>query len=119
MKLRGLTSCIDSDSELSRAVWFWQRRAKSVFYESGTAWIVEEVCVILCVIIAMFKWPLTSISGVAGVVITLLFSLAIEIGAIADRVRYIHWRRDYEQSGERSRSRSDGAIALGRIAQPQ
>ena len=36
-----------------------------------------------------------------------------------DRVRYIHWRRDYEQSGERSRSRSDGAIALGRIAQPQ
>ena len=100
-ELRGLTSCIDSDSELSRAVWFWERRPKSVFYESGTAWIVEGVCMILSVIIAVFKWPLTSISGVAGVVITLFFSLAIEIGAIADRVRYIHWRRDYEQSVNR------------------
>ncbi|HYZ72829.1 MAG TPA: hypothetical protein VE641_07090 [Chthoniobacterales bacterium] len=55
----------------------------------------------LSVIIAVFKWPLTSISGVAGVVITLLLSLAIEIGAIADRVSYIHWRRGYEQSVNR------------------
>lgn len=100
-ELREPTLCVDSYSELSRAVWFWLRRPKSAFYESGTVWIVEVVGVLLSLIIAVFKWPLTSISDVAAVVIILRFGLAIEIGAIADWVRYIHWRRDYERSVNR------------------
>jgi hypothetical protein len=100
-ELKELTSHIAIDSELSRVVWFWLRRPKSTLYESGTALTVEVLFVLLFLIIAVFDWPLTSISGVAAEVIILLFLAAIEIGAIAHRVRLIHWRREYERSVNR------------------
>jgi hypothetical protein len=99
-ELKELTSHIAIDSELSRVVWFWLRRPKSTLYENGTA-TVEVLCVLLSLIIAVFDWPLTSISGAAAEVIILLFLAAIEIGAIAHRVRLIHWRREYERSVNR------------------
>ena len=100
-ELKALTSHIATDSELSRVVWFWLRRPKSTLYESGTALAVEVLCVLLSLIIAVFDWPFTSISGAAAEVIILLFLAAIEIGGIAHRARLIHWRREYERSVNR------------------
>jgi hypothetical protein len=48
-----------SDSELSRAMWFWLRRPKLAPHESATL-IVWTLCVLLCLTIALVDWPFTS-----------------------------------------------------------
>ena len=100
-ELKELTARVASDSELSRAVWFWLRRPRSTFYESSAALVLELLCVLLCLIIPFSYWPLTSISSVAAEMIIVLSGVAIEIGAMAHGVRLVHWRREYERSVNR------------------
>lgn len=100
-ELKELTSSVANDSELSRAVSCWLRRPKSILYDRGTALAIEVLCVLLSLIIAVSDWPSTSISDVAAEVIILVFGVAIEIGAIAHRVRFVRWRREYHRSVNR------------------
>ena len=89
------------DSELSRAIWFWLRRPKSLLCKSSTALVLEGLCVLLSLIAAFVGSPEISISELAIEVIILLFGLAIEIGAVVYQVRLVRWRREYEQSVNR------------------
>ena len=88
------------DSELSRAIWFWLRRPKSTLYESSTALVLEGLCALLSLITAFVGWPEISIARLAIEVIILL-GVAIGIGAVVYQVRWVRWRREYEQSVNR------------------
>jgi hypothetical protein len=89
-----------SDSELSRVMWFWLRRPRRTLPES-TALIVVALCALLSLTIAFVDWPLTSMmKGAAGVMI-LLAGVAVQIYAVVNRFRCLHWRREYERSIDR------------------
>lgn len=90
-----------NDSELSRVIWFWLRRPKSKLYETVAAFIVEGVCVVLSLITTFGGWPEISGSELSIELISPLFAVTIEIGAIMHRDELIRWRREYELSIDR------------------
>ena len=89
------------DSDHSRAMWFWLRRAKVVLYESGVALPLSGLCALQCLNIGFACSPLTSISELAGEATILFLGLAIAVTAIVDKVRLVRWRREYELSVNR------------------
>ena len=89
-----------SDSELSRAMWFWLRRPKLMFHDSATLMAVA-LCILISLSIALVNWPGTSVSQrVAGVII-LLFEVAVVMYAIGHWLKFLRWRREYERSIDR------------------
>jgi hypothetical protein len=89
-----------SDSERSRAMWFWSRRPKLTFYD-GAVLMIVALCVLISLSIAIVYWPLTSMPKRAAEVIILLFELAFGICASVHRLRSLRWRREYELSVDR------------------
>jgi hypothetical protein len=89
-----------SDSELSRAIWFWSRRPKLIFNHSATLMIVA-LCVLVFLSIALVNWHFTSVPNRAAEVIIILFEVAVEIYAIGHRLKFLRWRREYERSIDR------------------
>jgi hypothetical protein len=89
-----------SDSELSRAIWFWSRRPKLIFNHSAELMIVA-LCVLISLSIALVNWHLVSVPKRAAEVIIILFEVAVEIYAIGHRLKFLRWRREYERSIDR------------------
>jgi len=89
-----------SDSELSRAIWFWSRRPKLIFND-GAALVIVALCVLISLSIALVNWHLTSVPKRAAEVIIILFEVAVEIHAIGHRLKFLRWRREYERSIDR------------------
>jgi membrane protein YdbS with pleckstrin-like domain len=88
------------DSELSRAIWFWCRRPKLMFRDSA-ALMVVALCLLISLSIALVNWHLTSVPKRAAEVMIIVFEVAVEIYAIGYRLKFLRWRRDYEQSIDR------------------
>ena len=86
-----------SDSELPRAIWFWCRRPKLLFYDS-VALMTMAICVLVSLSIALVNWPGTSMPKRVDELIILLFEVAVEIYLVIQRLRFLRWRRDYERS---------------------
>jgi hypothetical protein len=89
-----------SDSELSRAMWFWLRRPELTFHASA-ALLVWGLCLLLSVAIALVARPGTSMPERFAEMIILLFVLAVEIYLTVQRIRFFRWRREYELSIDR------------------
>ncbi|HEX3446453.1 MAG TPA: hypothetical protein VHS80_17185 [Chthoniobacterales bacterium] len=89
-----------SDSELSRAMWFWLRRPKLMFHDCA-ALMKVALCILTSLSIALVNWHLTSVLQRAAEVIIILFEVAVEIYAIVHRLRFLRWRREYERSIDR------------------
>jgi hypothetical protein len=89
-----------SDSELSRAIWFWFRRPKLLFNDSA-ALIVVGLCVVISVLIALTNWPETSMHKRVTELIILVFEVAVEIYLVIRRLGFLRWRREYERSIDR------------------
>lgn len=89
-----------SDSGLARAHWFWSRRPKLELHED-VALIVVAFCVLLALTIAFFKWPQISLAELAAETTILLSAVAVAIGLILSRLRFLRWRREYELSVDR------------------
>jgi hypothetical protein len=89
-----------SDSELSRAFWFWCRRPKLLFHDS-VAPIIVALCLLVSLSIALVNWPGTSIPKRVAELIILLFEVAVEIYLVIQRLRFLRWRREYERSIDR------------------
>ena len=89
-----------SDSELSRAIWFWSRRPKLIFNDSA-ALVIVALCVLISLSIALVNWHLTSVPKRAAEVTIILFAVAVEIYAIGHRLKFLRWRREYERSIDR------------------
>jgi hypothetical protein len=111
-------------TELDRAHWFWSRRPKLTFHESvcifgmqpapyaaigfaecrdsGAALAVMGLCVLpSAAIVAVVALSGTSIPERVAEIIILLLELAVEIYLIVQRLRFVHWRREYERSIDR------------------
>ena len=89
-----------SDSELSRAIWFWCRRPKLLFHDSAAP-IIVALCLLVSLSIALVNWPGTSIPKRVAELIILLFEVAVEIYLVIQRLRFLRWRREYERSIDR------------------
>ena len=89
-----------SDSELSRAFWFWCRRPKLLFHDS-VAPIIVALCLLVSLSIALVNWPGTSIPKRVAELIILLFEVAVGIYLVIQRLRFLRWRREYERSIDR------------------
>jgi hypothetical protein len=89
-----------SDSELSRAIWFWCRRPKLPFHDS-VAPIIVALCLLVSLSVASVNWPGTSIPKRVAELIILLFEVAVEIYLVIQRLRFLRWRREYERSIDR------------------
>jgi hypothetical protein len=89
-----------SDSELARLFWFWCRRPNLMFHDSA-ALIIVALCVLISLSIALVNWAGTSPPKRIDEVIILLFELAVAIYATRHRLRFLHWRREYERSIDR------------------
>ena len=89
-----------SDSELSRAMWFWLRRPRLTLHE-GTALIVVALCALLALTFVFVDWPLTSMMKRAAEVMILHAGVAVQICAVVHRFRFLRWRREYELSIDR------------------
>jgi hypothetical protein len=89
-----------SDSELSRAIWFWLRRPKLMFHDR-TALMMVALCILISLSIALVHWPGTSMSQRVAETTIILFEVAVEIYAIGRRLRFLRWRREYERSIDR------------------
>ena len=88
------------DSGLARAHWFWSRRPKLELHED-IALIVVAFCVLLALTIAFVKWPQISLAELAAETTILLSAVAVAIGLILSRLRFLRWRREYELSVDR------------------
>ena len=89
-----------SDSELPRAIWFWFRRPKLMFYDS-VALVVVAVCVVISLSIALVNWPGTSMHRRLSELIILVFEAVVGIYLVIQRLRFFRWRREYERSIDR------------------
>jgi membrane protein YdbS with pleckstrin-like domain len=89
-----------SDSEFSRAMWFWLRRPKLIFHGSGVLMLVA-LCVLISLSVALVNWHLTSTPQRVADVIIILFEVVVEVYAIGQRLKFLRWRRDYERSIDR------------------
>ena len=89
-----------TDSELSRAIWFWCRRPKLLFHDS-VAPIIVALCLLVSLSIALVNWPGTSIPKRVAELIILLFEVAVGIYLVIQRLRFLRWRREYERSIDR------------------
>lgn len=103
-----------SDSEISRAIWFWYRRPKLMFCDTA-ALVIVALCLLISVSVALVYWPGTSTPKRIAEITILLFELAIEIYGINHRLKFLRWRRDYERSIDRliQRSPEDGDSITG------
>jgi hypothetical protein len=88
------------DSGLARAHWFWSRRPKLELHED-VALIVVALCVLLALTIAFVKWPQISLAELAAETTILLAAVAVAVGLILSRLRFLRWRREYELSVDR------------------
>jgi hypothetical protein len=77
------------ESEFARAGWFWLRRPKP-FTES-----------LLRSLICVSGGPLLLFVPKAGLALSLAWCLGVRLAAIAEEVRLIIWRREYELSIDR------------------
>jgi hypothetical protein len=73
------------ESEVARASWFWLRRPKSL----------------LLTLICVCSAPLLLFVPRIGLPLYSAWSLGILVAAIADDVRFMRWRREYELSIDR------------------
>jgi hypothetical protein len=89
-----------SDSELSRAIWFWCRRPKLMIHDSAVLMIVA-LCILISLFIALVHWSGTSLPQRVAEVTIVLFEVAVEIYAIGHRLKFLRWRREYERSIDR------------------
>jgi hypothetical protein len=89
-----------SDSELSRAIWFWLRRPKLMFHDSATV-IIMALCILTTLSIALVNWPGTSMSKRVAEVTIVFLEVSVEIYAIGYRLKFLRWRREYERSIDR------------------
>jgi hypothetical protein len=89
-----------NDSELSRIFWFWSRRPRPVFSERSLL-VIEALFALLSLTIPFVDWPSTSILKWSAEVIILLFALVVARCAIAYRLAFLRWRREYERSIDR------------------
>jgi len=89
-----------SDSELSRAIWFWLRQPKLMFHDRATL-LVVVLCVLISLSIALLDWSGIPMSKRIAEVTILLVEVAVEIYAIGNRLKFLRWRRDYERSIDR------------------
>ena len=77
-----------NDSERLRVTWFWLRRPKPTLYETGAAFIIEGVCLVLSLITAFGGWLEISGSELCIELISPLFGVAIESGAIMHQDKF-------------------------------
>jgi hypothetical protein len=89
-----------SDSELARAIWFWRRRPKLMFHDSGAP-IVVALCIFIFLSIALLKWPGMPMPERVAAMTIVLFEVAVEIYLVIQRIRFVRWRREYEVSIDR------------------
>jgi hypothetical protein len=85
------------DSELARAHWFWSRRPKLMFHERAAVMIVA-LCVLISLSIALVNWHFTSVPKRVAEMVIVLVEVAVEIYAIGHRLKFLRWRREYEES---------------------
>jgi hypothetical protein len=76
-----------SDSELSRAIWFWCRRPKLMFHDS-VALMIVALCIVISLSIALVHWPGTSMPERVAEVMIVLLEVAVEIYAIGHRLKF-------------------------------
>ena len=89
-----------SDSELSRAIWFWLRRPQLMFHDSAAV-IITALCILTTLSIALLNWPGTSMFKHAAEVTIVFLEVSVEIYAMGYRLKFLRWRRDYERSIDR------------------
>ena len=89
-----------SESELVRAIWFWCRRPKLIFHDSGAP-VIVALCILICLSIGLVNWRGTSMQERVAEVIIVLFEVAVEIYLVIQRIRFVRWRREYEVSIDR------------------
>jgi hypothetical protein len=77
-------------SEFARAGWFWLRRPKTLLSES---WLRSLICVAAA--------PLLFFVPEMGLPLFVIWCLGIWVVAIADELRLMRWRREYEISIDR------------------
>ena len=78
------------ESEFARASWFWLRRPKTLFTKS-----------LLRTLICVSSTPFLLVVPKIGFPLFSAWCLGIVIAAIADEVRLMSWRREYELSIDR------------------
>jgi hypothetical protein len=88
------------DTELARTHWFWSRRPKLNLHESA-ALLVVGLCAIVSLAIAFVAWPGTSMTKRVVEMVILLFEVVVEIYLIVHRLKFVHWRGEYELSVDR------------------
>ena len=89
-----------NDSELARAIWFWCRRPKLMFYDSAAP-IIVALCIEISLFIALVSWRGTSIPERVAEVIILLLEVVVDVYLVTQRIRFVRWRSDYEVSIDR------------------
>ena len=89
-----------SDSELARVIWFWCRRPKLTLHNSAVL-VIVGFCALISLSIALVSWPGTRLPKRIDEVVIVLLELVVAIYAIASRLRFLRWRREYERSIDR------------------
>ena len=77
-------------SEFARAEWFWLRRPKGLLTES---WLRSLICVSL--------GPFLFFVPKVGLPLFFAWCLGIRVLVLADQLRLMRWRREYERSIDR------------------